>query len=94
MNSEDSRLRRQAEKTASKEDLHLPESLEAMTLAESRLALHELHIHQIELEMQNEELRRAQASSTLRVRDILTCMSWPRWGIVSYPKAGRSWKPT
>ncbi len=37
-----------------------PDSLEALTPAEIRAALHELHVHQIELEAQNEELRRAQ----------------------------------
>ncbi|MDP2343810.1 MAG: ATP-binding protein [Deltaproteobacteria bacterium] len=55
----DDALRQRAEDLA----LHgrpVPESLEAMSPAEAKRVLHELRVHQIELEMQNDELRRAQ----------------------------------
>jgi len=48
-------LRKQAEGKAS----HLPDDLDALSPEELRLRLHELRVHQIELEMQNEDLRQA-----------------------------------
>ena len=55
-------LRRQAEKIACKNKAQPPENLEAMTPEETRQTLHELRVHQIEFEMQNEELRQAKAA--------------------------------
>jgi PAS domain S-box-containing protein len=52
-------LRLQAETIAREDAVRLPEDLEAMSPEAVRRALHELRVHQIELEMQNEELRRA-----------------------------------
>ncbi len=50
-------LRKQAEAKAAQ----VPEDLAALSPAEIRRTLHQLRVHQIELEMQNEELRTAQA---------------------------------
>jgi PAS domain S-box-containing protein len=50
-------LRRSAEKKFSATELEIPETL---TPGETHKILHELRVHQIELEMQNDELRRTQ----------------------------------
>jgi len=57
---EDTTELRQRAEAASKAWAALPELLEATSPEAARLMLHELRVHQIELEMQNEELRAAQ----------------------------------
>jgi PAS domain S-box-containing protein len=65
----DSTWRQQADEKAREMFLHSPESLEALTPEKTRPLLYELRVHQIELEMQNEELRRAQTElDTARAR--------------------------
>jgi two-component system, chemotaxis family, sensor kinase Cph1 len=53
-------LRERAEALAGDKTGGISENLEVLSPEEARRALHELRVHQIELEMQNEELRRTQ----------------------------------
>jgi len=54
------RLRLRAESMARRKPGTQPPDPEAMSIDEMRKTLHELQVHQIELDMQNEELRRTQ----------------------------------
>ena len=54
-------LRRQAEEIARQNTTQSPENLEALSFKEMLQTIHELRVHQIELNMQNEELRLKQA---------------------------------
>jgi PAS domain S-box-containing protein len=53
-------LRKRAEEIFRESTSRLPENQESLSPEETAHLLHELQVHQIELEMQNEELRRAQ----------------------------------
>jgi PAS domain S-box-containing protein len=54
------KLRRQAEEIVREKGAWSPENLGKLSPEETQQTLHELYVHQIELEMQNEELRRTQ----------------------------------
>ena len=53
-------LRKQAEAMACENVAQLPEQLAPLSAEATKQTLHELRVHQIELELQNQELRRAQ----------------------------------
>jgi PAS domain S-box-containing protein len=62
-------LRQLAEAAIQGQTLRMPAPLADLTAAETQRMLHELGVHQVELEMQNEELRRTQVElSAARAR--------------------------
>jgi PAS domain S-box-containing protein len=65
----DGELRRRAEAVDQRDTSSLPEDIEVLSLEEILRRFHELRVHQIELEMQNVQLRQAQeALETSRTR--------------------------
>jgi PAS domain S-box-containing protein len=60
-NEPTSSLRQRAEDIVREKRVPSADTIDALSPEETRRILHELRVHQIELEMQNEELRRAQS---------------------------------
>jgi len=58
----DSDLRRRAEKVDQRSAAQSPEDIDSLSAEEIRRRFHELRVHQIELEMQNVQLRQTQAA--------------------------------
>ena len=58
---ESSSLRQRAEEFAGEKGFQPADTIEVLSPEETQRILHELRVHQIELEIQNEELRRTQA---------------------------------
>jgi len=63
-------LRRKAEALAQERAAGSPDDSASLSPEEVRKAIHELRVHQIELELQNEELRTAQAETEARMLAI------------------------
>lgn len=59
-------LRRRAEELARQKPAQSPRKLADLPFEETARALHELEVHQIELEIQNEELRHSSSHFELR----------------------------
>ena len=54
-------VRRRNEKKSRKKAIRLPKKQESMSPEETQQALHELRVHQVELEMHNKELKASRA---------------------------------
>ena len=79
--------RRQADAIAASQAAGAPASAGHLSPEAIQATLHELRVHQIELEMQNEELRLAQADL-----DVTRAPGAPRWQ-AHRPPGWRRWRP-
>ena len=74
-------LRLRAVEIAAARDAEIPAAAEPLSAEEAREVIHELQVHQIELELQNDELRRAQesleaarAAGTVTATDVVVAL--------------------
>ena len=67
-------LRRRAEDKARGNGAQSAENLEGMSGEERLQLLHDLRVHQIELEMQNDELRQPQAFELRLIKKTVTVL--------------------
>ena len=82
-------LRQQAEELlrATKRDVA------AMPVKDVQQLVHELPVHQIELEMQNDKLRRAQIELEAARDRYVDLYDFPRSAISRWIRTARLWKP-
>lgn len=78
-------LRQRAEETLAAGGKHLDD----MSAAEMSTLIHELHIHQVELEMQNEELRKSRAATESSRRALQDLWELSPVGYLIVDAAGR-----
>ena len=81
-------LRKRAEAIFREQSAQSPEEQEAISPETTRRALHELGIHQIELEMQNEELRQSQAALDLSLSRYFDLYDLAPVGYLTLSKPG------
>ena len=71
-------LQKRAEAALGQRTIQSPEQFAALSPAAAQRALHDLQVHQVELEMQNEELRRTQAALDKSLTRYVDFMIWHR----------------
>ena len=64
------------------------EDMDGAWPAEARHVLHELRVHQIELDMQNAELRSAREQLEVSRARYFDLTTWRRWATSVFPKRG------
>ena len=74
-----SSLRQRAEEIAREKEAQSSDSIDALSLEEIRRMVHELRVHQIELEMQNEELRRLALSDITERKQAEASLMESEW---------------
>jgi len=86
-------LRRRAVALAAERAGGMPENLEVLSPEAARRALHELRVHQIELEMQTRNCAARRRNWKARGRGISTCTIWRRWAISRSANTGPFYRP-